>query len=246
MPNFKILFSFVLLATLFSCGKNQESEEHELEQQKEPNYEQKDTTNPELQKNDTLHLSPEDSIRAVKQSILRKQNFKKKKEAVTETGTETGTETEIETGTETVTETNSEKPKETPETNTAVKKRAVPSFVYIKKILSESKIGEPMTQKDLQSKFNIPKEAIQLVKSVTKISDNELDIKWKSTWLIEKMSDAKFNDGRLKVRFEKNKMYTSGGAIGIKYERKMYTDLYLIGRSAYIPTVKGYYWQIGN
>jgi hypothetical protein len=239
MPNFKILLSFILLATLFSCGKNQESEEHELEQQKEPNYEQKDTNSPELRKNDTLHLSPEDSIRAVKQSILRKQNFKKKKE--TETRTEIGTGT----GTEVVTETSVEKPKETSETKT-VKKPAVPSFVYIKKILLESEIGKLMTQEDLQAKFNIPKEAIQLVKSVTKISDNELDIKWKSTWLIEKMSDAKFNDGRLKVRFEKNKMYTSGGAIGIKYEKKMYTDLYLIGRAAYIPTVKGYYWQIGK
>lgn len=81
-----------------------------------------------------------------------------------------------------------------------------------------------MTQEDLQRQFNIPKEAIQLVKTVTKISDNELDIKWKTTWLVEKMSDAKFNDGRLKVRFEKNRMYTLGGAIGIKYEKKMYTD----------------------
>lgn len=243
MPNFKFLFSLIILAALFSCGKNQESEEHELEQQKEPNYEQKDITNPELQKNDTLHLSPEDSIRAVKQSILRKQNFKKKKES--EAGNKTETGTEVETGTEAVTETKSDKPKEISETKT-VKKNAVPSFVYIKKILNESEIGILMTQEDLQAKFNIPKEAIQLVKSVTKISDNELDIKWKSTWLIEKMSDAKFNDGRLKVRFEKNKMYTSGGAIGIKYEKKMYTDLYLIGRSAYIPTVKGYYWQIGK
>lgn len=244
MPNFKILFSFIILATLFSCGKNQESEEHELEQQKEPNYEQKDTTNPELQKNDTLRLSPEDSIRAVKQSILRKQNFKKKKETETETKTEVETGAKVETGTETATEPKDDKPKETSKTITV--KKAVPSFVYIKKILNESEIGVSMTQKDLQNKFNIPKEAIQLVKSVTKISDNELDIKWKSTWLIEKVSDAKFNDGRLKVRFEKNKMYTSGGAIGIKYEKKMYTDLYLIGRSAYIPTVKGYYWQIGN
>ena len=239
MPNFKILFSFLILATLFSCGKNQESEEHELEQQKEPNYEQNDTPNPELQQKDTLHLSPEDSIKAVRQSILRKQKFKKKEQTENETVTETGATTE------TVTKPSDNKPKETSEIKT-IKKAAVPSFVYIKKILNESEIGVSMTQKDLQSKFNIPKEAIQLVKSVTKISDNELDIKWKSTWLIEKMSDAKFNDGRLKVRFEKNKMYTSGGAIGIKYEKKMYTDLYLIGRAAYIPTVKGYYWQIGN
>ena len=244
MPNFKILFSFIILATLFSCGKNQESEEHELEQKKEPNYEQNQTPNQEIQKQDTLHLSPEDSIKAVKRSILRKQNFKKKKETETRAENETETETGADTGTAATIEPNEDKPKETSKTTTV--KKAVPSFVYIKKILSESEIGVIMTQKDLQSKFNIPKEAIQLVKSVTKISDNELDIQWKSTWLIEKMSDAKFNDGRLKVRFEKNKMYTSGGAIGIKYEKKMYTDLYLIGRAAYIPTVKGYYWQIGK
>nr|WP_315249943.1 hypothetical protein [uncultured Flavobacterium sp.] len=60
-----------------------------------------------------------------------------------------------------------------------------------------------MTQEDFQANFNIPKETIQLVKSVMKISENELEIKWKSTCLIEKMSDAKFNDGRLKVRLEK-------------------------------------------
>lgn len=38
-------------------------------------------------------------------------------------------------------------------------------------------------------------------------------------------------------------MYTSGGAIAIKYKKKMYTDLYLIDPSAYIPTLKGYYWK---
>ncbi len=31
-----------------------------------------------------------------------------------------------------------------------------------------------MTQKELQTNFNIPEEAIQLVKSVTKISNDEL------------------------------------------------------------------------
>ena len=44
-----------------------------------------------------------------------------------------------------------------------------------------------------------------------------------STWLVEKISDAKFTDGRLKVRFSDNKMYTSGNAIGIKYEKKIYS-----------------------
>ena len=81
MKNFKILFTFVILATLFSCGKNQENEEHELEQQKEPNYNQSTPVTPKTQKNDSTYvLSPEDSIKAVKHSILRKQNIKKKKE----------------------------------------------------------------------------------------------------------------------------------------------------------------------
>lgn len=230
MKYYKRILLFLIIFSLISCGKNKENEEHELEQKNEPNYEQKDTTNSEqAQKKDTIfYETPEDSIKAVKRSILRKQKFQKKKE--TETAEINSTET--------------------PETTTPsipkVKKAKAPSFVYIKKILNECEIGKIMTQEDLQANFNIPKEAIQLVKSVTKISDNELDIKWKTTWLIEKMSDAKFKDGRLKVRFEKNRMYTSGGAIGIKYEKKMYTDLYLIGRSAYIPTVKGFYWQIGK
>ncbi|HEY6143361.1 MAG TPA: hypothetical protein VIV55_08000 [Flavobacterium sp.] len=231
MTQFKKILLFLIIFTLISCGKNKENEEHELELKKEPNYEQKDTTNSEqAQKKDTVFYgTPEDSIKAVKRSILRKQKFKKKKE----TEVSENTPTEI-----------PETPK--PSNEPTPKKTKAPSFVYIKKILNECEIGVTMTQEDLQANFNIPKEAIQLVKSVTKISDNELDIKWKSTWLIEKISDAKFHDGRLKVRFENNRMYTTGGAISIKYEKKLYTDLYLIGRSAYIPTVKGFYWQIGE
>jgi len=231
MTQYKKILLFLIIFTLISCGKNKENEEHQIEQKKEPSYEQKDTViSEQAQKKDTLfYASPEDSIKAVKRSILRKQKFTKKKE------TETPDVNTIE-----IPDT------ATPSNEPVTKKIKAPSFVYIKKILRECQTGVPMTQEDLEAHFNIPKEAIQLVKSVTKISDDELDIKWKSTWLIEKMSDAKFKDGRLKVRFEKNRMYTSGGAIGIKYEKQMYTDLYLIGRSAYIPTVKGFYWQIGK
>lgn len=231
MTYHKRILLFLIIFSVISCGKNKENEEHELELKNEPHYEQKDTANSEqAQKKDTVFYgTPEDSIKAVKRSILRKQKFQKKKE------TETADVNTIETPETT-----------TPSNEPIVKKIKAPSFVYIKKILNECETGKTMTQEDLQANFNIPKEAIQLVKSVTKISDNELDIKWKTTWLVEKMSDAKFKDGRLKVRFEKNRMYTSGGAIGIKYEKKMYTDLYLIGRSAYIPTVKGFYWQIGK
>lgn len=229
MKYYKRTLLFLLVFSIISCGKNKENEEHELEQSKQPQYEQKTTVNPESQKKESTFETPDDSLKATKESVLRKQNYKKKKQTVT----------------------SADKLIETPKTKTIAtkpetKKVAIPSFVYIKKILDECKIGVPMTQKELQTNYNIPEEGIQLVKSLTKISSNELDVKWKSTWLIEKMSDAKFKDGRLKVRFEKNKMYTSGNAIAIKYEKKMYTDLILIGRSAYIPTVKGFYWQIGK
>lgn len=228
MKYYKRILLFLIVFSLVACGRNNKKEEHELEQKNEQEQEQKATKNPEFQKKDTVYESREDSIKAVKESVLRKKNYKKKKQTVAKNPA-----------------------METPDTKTPpikqeAKKIVVPSFVYIKKILNECKIGQPMTQKELQTNFNIPEEAIQLVKSVTKISNDELDVKWKSTWLVEKMSDTKFNDGRLKVRFDKNKMYTSGGAIGIKYEKKMYTNLVLIGRSAYIPTVKGYYWQIGK
>lgn len=50
----------------------------------------------------------------------------------------------------------------------------------------------------------------------------------------------------MKIKFEANKMYTSGKAIGIKYNKKIYNDLIIIGTSAYIPSVKGYHWKIGK
>lgn len=229
MKNFKITFAFLLLVTLFSCGKNEKTEETPTVKNTEQKKEEQPIVvedNITQQKNDTLQTPAEDSIKAIKESILGNQNYKKKEEPSVADHT---------------TETNTAAPTKTP-----AKKIGARSFVYIKKILNECETGVTMTQEDLESKFKIPKEAMKLVKSVTKVAPNELDIKWKSTWLVEKISDAKFKDGILKVRFEDNKMYTSGGAISIKYEKKMYSDLILIGRSAYIPTVKGYYWQIGK
>lgn len=131
-------------------------------------------------------------------------------------------------------------------TKTETKKAVAPSNFTIQKILNGCKTGETLTQEELSKNLEIPKDAIKLVKSITKISENEIEIKWNSTWLVEKISDAKFTDGRLKVRFSDNKMYTSGNAIGIKYEKKIYTDLVVYGRAAHIPSVKGFYWQIGK
>lgn len=120
------------------------------------------------------------------------------------------------------------------------------SITNIRKILSGAEIGETLTQKELIHNFEIPKDAVKLVKSVTKTAEDEIALKWRSTWFLEKVSDAKFSDGRMKIKFVANKMYTSGKAIGIKYNKKIYNDLVIIGKSAYIPNVKGYHWQIGK
>ncbi|KFF15234.1 hypothetical protein [Flavobacterium hydatis] len=119
-------------------------------------------------------------------------------------------------------------------------------FTYFKKLLSTCKTGETLTQKELIENHNIPKEGVRLIKSITKTAEDEIDIKWNSTWFVEKISDAKFADARMKIKFEANKMYTSGKAIGIKYNKKIYNDLIIIGTSAYIPSVKGYHWKIGK
>src|SRR3954463_4032301 len=83
MITYKRIFLFLVIFNLISCGRNKENEEHELEQQKEPNYEQQNTTTHELQKKDTIYETPEDSIKAVKNSILRKQKFKRKEQTET-------------------------------------------------------------------------------------------------------------------------------------------------------------------
>lgn len=115
-----------------------------------------------------------------------------------------------------------------------------------KKLISDCKTGETLTQKELIENHNIPADGIKLIKSITKTAEDEIEIKWKSTWFIERISDAKFTDAKMKIKFEANKMYTSGKAIGIKYKKKVYTDLIIIGTKAYIPSVKGYHWKIGK
>jgi hypothetical protein len=225
----KNLFLFLIAFSLIGCGKNNDAEEEQITQSKEPDYEQKTAPGSGFQKKDSIIETVEDSIKAVKESVLKKQRFKRKKQLMSDNN-------QIKAVPET----------ETISKESSIQNTIIPSFIYIKLILEKCKIGVPMTQKDLEKNYNIPKEGIQLVKSITKISENELDVKWKSTWLIEKISDAKFKDGRLKVRFDKDKMYTSGGAIAIKHEKKLYTDLLLVGQSAYIPKIKGFYWQIGK
>lgn len=127
-----------------------------------------------------------------------------------------------------------------------LKDEKLTGLMHLKKFLDESETGQTLTQKELVEHHNIPKEGVKLIKSITKTAENEIEIKWNSTWLIEKISDAKFKDAKMKVTFRANKMYTSGKAIGIKHNKKIYNDLIIIGNSAYIPSVKGYHWKIGK
>lgn len=128
----------------------------------------------------------------------------------------------------------------------SIENEKLKGFTYFKKLLSTCKTGETLTQKELIENHNIPKDGVRLIKSITKTAEDEIDIKWNSTWFVEKISDAKFADARMKIKFEANKMYTSGKAIGIKYNKRIYNDLIIIGTSAYIPSVKGYHWKIGK
>ena len=233
----KIILALIITFSIISCGKMQSDNESNSDSTKE-----KDTTEiTTIPKTDSTFTATENQS-DTKGSILSEPNFTKK---TNETAASESTNSKLDS-TENKESANTDINNSTTETNTATKKISTPSNFTIQKILNGCKIGETLTQEELSKNLEIPKEAIKLVKSITKISENEIDVKWNSTWAVEKLSDAKFKDGRQKVRFENNKMYTSGDAIGIKFKRKIYTDLVVYGRAARIPSVKGYYWQIGK
>lgn len=220
----RTLFLLLFFTLILSCGDDKKNDE-EVNSTVNKIEQNKNSPDSVRQILEQVFSTPEDSIIAVKESILRKRNFiKKQGQAMTETP---------------ISNTNLQNAVST-------KATTVSSFFYLKKIVEESEIGVLMTQKDLEKKQNIPKQAIKIIKSVTRTGPNELDIKWKSTWLIEKLSDAKFKDGKLKMLFANNKIYTSGSAISIKHKKKFYSDLVLIGNVARIPSLKGYYWKIGK
>lgn len=119
-------------------------------------------------------------------------------------------------------------------------------YTNLKHLLNAIGLGETKTKQQLIDSKVVPDDALQIVKSVTKVSENELEIAWKSTWLVEKISDVKLKDDKIKVEFKDGLLYTSGNAIGIKYEGHVYHDLIIKGDRAYIPTVKKYNWKIGK
>jgi hypothetical protein len=230
---------FILFILLFiSCGKMRSENESNSASDDEQNVEKDTTEIATIENKDSTNTTTTLDQNETKGSILSEPNFTKK--------TNEGLENEAGNIKTPQGITDNKEPASPTTTKTETKKAVAPSNFTIQKILNGCKTGETLTQEELSKNLEIPKDAIKLVKSITKISENEIEIKWNSTWLVEKISDAKFTDGRLKVRFSDNKMYTSGNAIGIKYEKKIYTDLVVYGRAAHIPSVKGFYWQIGK
>lgn len=119
-------------------------------------------------------------------------------------------------------------------------------YTNLQNLLTSIGLGETKTKQQLIDSKIVPDDALQIVKSVTKVSENELVIAWKSTWLVEKISDVKLEDDKIKVEFKNGLVYTSGNAIGIKYQGEVHHNLIIKGDRAYIPTVKEYNWKIGK
>jgi len=240
----KLLLIAIITFNLISCGRNKtETDLNSNEDFQEKNDTSAVTTSP---KKDTTIIETSSNEIETKGSVLSEAHFSKNP---VENPVET-IET-VETADKTKTEGSSENnTPSTPAVNNAepaaTKKPSAPSHYTIQKILNGCEMGKTLTQDDLSKNLAIPKDAIKLVKSITKVSEDEIDVKWNSTWAVEKLSDAKFKDGRIKARFVDNSVYISGGAIAIKCEKKIYTDFVVTGRKAQIPSVKGYYWKIGR
>lgn len=128
--------------------------------------------------------------------------------------------------------------------NPISKKEEMTSETPIRNLLKNGEVGKTYNKKELIENFKFTKEAVTIIKQITYLGPNKLHFKWGSTWFIEKVSDAKLRNGTMTFVFKQNKTYISGDALGIKYNKKIFTDLILVNGAAYIPSVKGYHWEI--
>ncbi|HWR94609.1 MAG TPA: hypothetical protein VN192_05375 [Flavobacterium sp.] len=224
---FKPILILIFITNIISCGIK-DRDETQVQEVKEKNS----ITNPESNQIDSENIDATNtkdtaSIKPTNKPIeWRKRIIRKKDGTVVYDSIAVAVET----------------PKKSTKENIDIEK----STSLLKVILENTEVGETITQDELITDFKAPKDAAKLIKTITKTSEDELFIKWGSTWMAEKVSDAKFKDGKIKLKFKGNSMYTSGNAIGIKYEKKVYTDLIVTGKKTRIPGVKGYYWEIGK
>jgi hypothetical protein len=221
MKYFKIVISFIFLTTLISCGGRNESEENN---KKEINTTETskivpDSLNTETKNDSTTLISTNKNNNASKNSLNNTKDINKN---------------------------NLDKKSDKTIISPAAKKAEAVINSPLRNLLNNAQIGKSYTKKELIEEYKFPKEAVDLVKHVTCVGHNKLYFKWGNTWVAEKVSDAKFENDTLIFTFKQNKTYVSGGAIGIKYNKKLYTDLILNNGAAYIPTVKGYHWDIGK
>jgi hypothetical protein len=226
MAKYKIILTFLFFTTLISCGRNEQVVKIEKETKvSETSNEIKDKTVAEkIEIDSTVKATKATNIN---QTISSKVQIKKEK-------SNDKIATEITPVINTSNLTN-----QTKEIETIINSP-------LRNLLNSGQIGKSYTKNELIENYKFPKEAVELIKQVTYVSKNQLYFKWGSTWLVEKVSDAKFENGTMTFVFKENKTYVSGGAIGIKYNKKIYTELILNKGTAYIPTVKGYHWEINK
>jgi hypothetical protein len=225
MKYLKTIFSFLFLATLISCGGRNEPEEIK---KKETNTTEtfranQDSLNTES-KNDTIALKPIHKNESENNNTSNNTSSNHKNPVIS----------------------NIDKKNSRTIISPAAKKAETVINSPLRSLLNTAQIGKSYTKNELIEKYKFPKEAVDLVKHVTCVGHNKLYFKWGNTWVAEKVSDAEFENDTLIFTFKQNKTYVSGGAIGIKYNKKLYTDLILNNGAAYIPSVKGYHWDIGK
>lgn len=229
MNKFKKGVFIVLIFTFITCGKN------ELKEKLASTTENKTKIDSNLNSNNKANeiVVTNDSINTSTTIQTTSKSVSASKKTVNKTTTAQATIYDSET-----------KPNSTVKNqeNRTAKVIDSPLKIFLKK----GEIGKTYTKKDLIENFKFPKEAVDLVKKVTYTGPNTIYFNWGSTWLVEKVSDAKFKNGNLTFVFKENKTFITGGAIGIKYNKKVYTELIINNGDAYIPSVKGYHWEINK
>jgi len=241
MKNFKIIFLFFPLASLISCGKNEPDEMGEIE------------TNYTQTSNITTATTPNtNTVKTESNSETEAENTETDDTNIdSDSGLAAALQRQIPNSKTSNSEhqqsnsTNQDQILVTIATPTAINAETIVNSP-LRNLLRNAQVGKSYSKNELIEEYKFPKEAVALIKQVTCVGPNKLYFKWGSTWLVEKVSDAEFENDTMVFTFKQNKTYVSGGAIGIKYNKKIYTELMLNNGSAYIPTVKGYHWEINK
>jgi hypothetical protein len=235
MKNFTILFLSIFLASVISCGRNEP-------QGIETNY----TETSNITMNNTAPNNPEAETQTETDSTVTDGTA-----VDSDSGLTAAIQRQIpnsntpQNGSSESTTTNQDQILVTSATPPAINTEVIVN-TPLRNLLRHAQIGKSYSKKELIEQYKFPKEAVDLIKHVTCVGPNKLYFQWGSTWLVEKVSDAEFENDTMVFTFKKNKTYVSGGAIGIKYNKKIYTELMLNNGSAYIPSVKGYHWEINK